>query len=45
MLEKKEFFDEWKTETPNSHERIRQLLIKFARKAHHYYHLEQTAKE
>ena len=28
-----------------SHERIRQLLIKFARKAHHYYHLEQTAKE
>ena len=27
-----------------SHERIRQLLIKFARKAHHYYNLDQKAK-
>ena len=27
-----------------SHERIRQILIKFARKAHHYYNKDQKEK-
>lgn len=27
-----------------SHERIRQIIIKYARKAHHYYLLEQKEK-
>lgn len=27
-----------------SHERIRQIIIKFARKAHHYYYVEHKEK-
>lgn len=27
-----------------SHERIRQIIIKFTRKAHHYYHVEHRDK-